>query len=66
MLRASGASTKQANRFKGANPIKILDIINKYDSTAARLAEQYDEDISDIYSGMGKSSKNAEDIFDSP
>jgi hypothetical protein len=65
-LRASGASRKQANRYKGISPDRVQDVIDKYQNTAQRLAEEYDVDVNDITENMGKSEKTFEEIHDSP
>jgi hypothetical protein len=65
MLRASGASRNEANRFKGANPLKVLDIVNKYQATVSRLSESWNVEEADIIGGMAESEKDSETIFES-
>lgn len=65
-LRSAGASTKQANRFKGAAPTKINEIVRKYQQTAVRLATEYKVDYNVIMENMSKSEKDYEEINESP
>jgi hypothetical protein len=65
-LRASGASKRQADRFKGASPDKVNQIVRGYQETAARLATQYEVDYNTITENMAKSLKDYEEINESP
>ena len=64
-LRAAGAATRQADRFKGGSVLKIDDTIRKYQRSALMLALNYDVDEADIIWGMTHSTKGAEEIFES-
>jgi len=66
MIRASGASTSQANRFKASTPSKIFEVIHKYQETAIRLATEYGVDVDTITENMSKSEKDYEEINESP
>jgi ABC-type sulfate transport system substrate-binding protein len=65
-LRAAGASTRQANRFKGASPDKVFQVIQGYQGTAIRLATEYELDVNDVIENMAKSEKDYEEINESP
>jgi len=65
-LRYAGASTKQANRFKGASPDKVREVINGYSEAAIRLATEYGVDEADVTENMAKSEKSYEEINESP
>jgi hypothetical protein len=65
-LRASGASKKQADRFKGTNPVRVNEVVRKYQETAARLATEYQVDYNTITENMSKSMKDYEEINESP
>jgi hypothetical protein len=64
-LRANGANVKQANRYKGANPTTVNQVIRKYQETAARLATEFKVDYNTITENMSKSQKDAEEIWES-
>jgi len=65
MLRCAGASRGQANRYKGASPSKVLEIVKKYEITVKRLADRYGVESADIIKGMAMSEKDSETIFES-
>ena len=65
ILRYAGASRVEANRFKGASPLRVLEIAKKYDDTVSRLAKKYKVESADISRGMSMSEKASEEIFES-
>ena len=65
LLRYSGASRVEANRFKGGNPLRILEIAKKYEQTVKRLSDKYGVESADIINGMSMSEKDSETIFES-